>query len=116
MSMRCEKPRVGGRIVRRGVAALEMAILLPFVFMMFAAAVDFARVYQATQTLQDCASAGAIYASGTGTSAVATGQVQAAKDAAVASGASLSPALQASDVTVVIDNTAGTAAVTVNYT
>jgi Flp pilus assembly protein TadG len=100
--------------LRQGIAAAELAISLPFLALMFIAAIDFCRVYYSTQTVQDCARSAAFYASGTsrhdGTS---TTSEQAAIDAAVAGGASLSPPLADSDVAVTIAN--GVATVTISY-
>ncbi len=100
---------------RRGAAATELAILLPFLGLMFTAALDFGRVYFATQTLQDCAMSGALYASGYSQTSAATGATTAAINAACASGASLSPPLTADNITVSIDSVANTATVTVRY-
>jgi Flp pilus assembly protein TadG len=100
---------------RRGAAALELAVLLPLLGLVFAAAADFGRVYNVTQTLQDCAFAGAMYASGTVATSASLGPSGAATNAALATGSCLSPPLQSSNVSVVIDNAAGTATVTVTY-
>jgi Flp pilus assembly protein TadG len=100
---------------RAGTAATELAILLPFLALMFAAALDFGRVFNTTQVLEASASAGALYASGTAQTSSSTGNVQAAQNAACAAGASLVPPLQTGDVTVTVDDTAGTATVTVAY-
>ena len=51
--------------VRSGAAAVELAFTLPFLAFVFAAGVDFARVFYATQTMTTAAAAGATYASGT---------------------------------------------------
>ncbi len=99
---------------RRASAAVELAVLLPFLGLMFTAALDFARVYYATQTLEQCASAGAMYAIGTAWTSASTGRTQAAQNAAVANGGSLSPALQPENVTVATD-AAGNATVTAAY-
>ncbi len=48
---------------RSGAAAVELAILLPFLCFLFVIAVDFARVFYFTLTLQNCARNGAYYAS-----------------------------------------------------
>jgi Flp pilus assembly protein TadG len=101
---------------RRGAAATELALLLPFLALMFLAALDFGRIYNATQILEASASAGALYASGTAQTTSATGPSQAAVNAACAAGASLSPPLQSDNVTVTIDSPAGTATVSVAYT
>ena len=98
---------------RRGVAAAEVAILLPFLVFTFAVAADFCRVFYATQTLQGCARTGALYASGTvwwdKSRATAT---EMAQQAAVADGVDLDPPLTADDVTVTLDATAATVTVT----
>jgi Flp pilus assembly protein TadG len=98
---------------RRGAAATEMAILLPFLGFLFLVAVDYCRVFYATQTLWNCAQTAAIYASGTAKTRSSVGLVQAAKQAALADAVNLSPPLQAENVTVVLDKQ--TATVTVQY-
>jgi Flp pilus assembly protein TadG len=99
--------RVGA--ARRGAAATELAILLPFLGLMFAAALDFARIFCATQTLNECAYAAALYASGTSTGDVST----AAANAAVADGTTLNPPLQPEKVAVTVAG--GVATATVDY-
>src|SRR5437764_14318987 len=56
---------------RRGALAAELAILLPFVSIMFLIALDFCRLFYCSQTVQNCAECAALYASGT-TAAPAT--------------------------------------------
>jgi Flp pilus assembly protein TadG len=51
------------RAGRRGVAVVELAVLLPLLVFLFVITVDFARVYYFSLTLQNCARAGAMYAS-----------------------------------------------------
>ena len=101
---------------RSGAAAMELALILPFLGLMFTAAVDFARVFQATQVLEASAWAGAMYASGTAQTTSEVGPTQAATNAACASGVSLTPALQSANVTVTLDSNAATATVSVTYT
>ncbi len=98
---------------RRGAAACELAILLPFLALMFAVAVDFCRVFYTTQIVMGCAQAGARYASGWATCGTGVSATEAAKQAAVAEGTSLDPPLTPSNVTV--DVTANNARVTVTY-
>jgi Flp pilus assembly protein TadG len=98
---------------RRGVAATELAIWLPFLVLLFAATVDFCRVYFATQTLQSCASVGAMYASGVAYPDPATSAADAAIQAAMAEGASLNPPLQGANVAV--SSSSGSVQVTVTY-
>ena len=52
----------GGRqLPRRGLAAVELALLLPLLVFLCMATVDFARVIYALVTLQNCARNGALY-------------------------------------------------------
>jgi len=98
---------------RRGAAAAELAILLPFMALTFSVVLDFCRAYHVTQTIQSSAHAAALYASGTATPPPDTTAEQAAKDAAVAEAASLQPPLDPACVIVVIGGS--TAQVTVSY-
>jgi Flp pilus assembly protein TadG len=102
-----------GRQQRRGAAAAELAVLLPFLALLFVVALDFGRVFFVTQTLDQCAYAGALYASGTAWTSSSTGPTQAARTAACADGTTLDPPLQESQVDVAL--TATTATVTVHY-
>ena len=47
----------------RGTAAVELAILLPFIVFLFAIVVDFGRIFYFSQVVENCARAGALYAS-----------------------------------------------------
>jgi Flp pilus assembly protein TadG len=101
-------------IPRPGVAASELAVWLPFLVLLFTVAVDFCRVYFVTQTVQNCAWAGAMYASGvTPVDTTTTNATDAAIQAAVAEGTALSPALKASNVNV--SSSGGNSVVTVSY-
>jgi Flp pilus assembly protein TadG len=51
------------RAPRDGVAAAELAILLPFLAFLLSTGVDFARVFYHAQVVMNCARNGAIYAS-----------------------------------------------------
>src|SRR5581483_11838683 len=51
------------RAPRRGVAATELAILLPFLAAVFVIAVDWSRVFYYGIVLDNCARNGALYAS-----------------------------------------------------
>jgi Flp pilus assembly protein TadG len=51
----------GGRFDRNGIAAVELAFLLPLLIFMCMATVDFARVSYVQVTLQNCARNGALY-------------------------------------------------------
>jgi Flp pilus assembly protein TadG len=57
------RTRGTGHHGRRGVAVVELAVLLPLLMFLFVVTVDFARVYYLSLTLQNCARAGAMYAS-----------------------------------------------------
>jgi len=48
---------------RRGVAAVELALVLPFLGFMFVVAVDFCRVFYFSQVVTTCARNGALYVS-----------------------------------------------------
>jgi Flp pilus assembly protein TadG len=111
MIYRCKK---SARFVRRGVAATELAIWLPFLVLMFAVAVDFCRIYFATQTVQNCAAVGATYASGVSNADPANTSVSdAVVQAVLAEGISLNPPLQQANVTTT--TTGGSVQVSVTY-
>jgi Flp pilus assembly protein TadG len=75
---------------RRGVAAVELAVLLPLLVFLFLITIDFARVYYFSLTLTNCARAGALYASDP---AIASESPFASTEAAaLADGTNLSPA------------------------
>ena len=48
---------------RLGAAVMELAVLLPLLALLFVIAVDFSRAFYFSLTLQNCARAGALYAS-----------------------------------------------------
>ena len=105
--------RAGGG--RRGAAAAELAVLLPFLALLLAFAVDFCRVYHHAQVVQACAEHGALYASETAkrNPGTTTSDSDAAVQAAVAEGATLNPPLKSGNVSVNIAG--GAATVTVTY-
>jgi Flp pilus assembly protein TadG len=84
----------------RGAAATELALVLPFLAVMCAVAVDYCRIFFLTQTVQNCAWVGAMYASGTSTNPNAASPTAAAQQAAVAEASTLNPALDPNNVTV----------------
>jgi Flp pilus assembly protein TadG len=51
------------RPARRGVAATELAVMLPFLAFLFVIGVDWSRVFYYSVTLDNCARNGALYAS-----------------------------------------------------
>ncbi len=70
--------RQRGTCVRRGTAAVEFAVLVPFLVFMVVVAVDFARVYRNAQIVMACARNGAYYGSDSPAKAVDTAGIQAA--------------------------------------
>ena len=105
---------MGRRSPRRAAAAVELAVLLPFLAVSFSGVVDFARVLHTTQLLQAAAQAGAASASGTAWTPGYPGTATtAAKAAAKTATAGLSPALIDEQITVTVAN--GKATVTVSY-
>ena len=48
---------------RRGIAAVELAAVAPFLFFLMALALDYARLFYFSQTLNNCARNGAYFAS-----------------------------------------------------
>jgi Flp pilus assembly protein TadG len=114
MRLRSHPPvRQGPR--RRGAAAAELAILLPFVVFLFAIAADFCRVFYYSQAVQNCAESGALYACQTAkrNPNTTSSESDAAVQAALAEGATLNPPLTADYVSVSISGS--TASVTVTY-
>lgn len=55
--------RCTNRVPRRGVAAVELAIVLPILLFFFLVALDFGRVYYGSMTSSNCARNGAMYES-----------------------------------------------------
>jgi Flp pilus assembly protein TadG len=111
------RPRRSNGVPRKGVAAVELAILLPFLAFLFVVAVDFARVFYYSLTIENCARNGALWASDPlGASKSPYANVNAAVEA---DAGSLQPALDSAN----ISSTTGTDAsnnayvsVTVSYT
>jgi Flp pilus assembly protein TadG len=99
---------------RPGAAATELALWLPLLGLMFVVALDYCRIFYYAQTVQNCAWAGAMYASGTSwRDGGSADDAAAAVRAAVAEGVSLNPPLSADQVTVSYSGSRTT--VTVNY-
>jgi Flp pilus assembly protein TadG len=84
---------------RAASAAVELAVLLPLLVFLFIIATDFCRVYYCSQTVQNCAYSGALYASSTAERTPGISAETAAKTAAVAEGTTLKPVLASSQVT-----------------
>ncbi len=109
--IRCQR---SNRPVRRGVAAAELAIWLPFLVLMFAVAVDFCRIYFVTQTVQNCAAAAAMFASGVSCrSRPVLRYPTPSSRRPLAEGASLNPPLQQANVTTSVSGSS--VQVTVSY-
>jgi Flp pilus assembly protein TadG len=101
------------RGTRKGIAATELAVLLPFLAFIFVVAIDFGRIFYYSLTIENCALAGAEYGSacfnnydeyaGTQTP---PGQPSDAniQNATISDGTSLSPPLTTSMVTVTHNN------------
>lgn len=99
---------------RRGVAVVELAVLLPFLLFLFVVCIDFCRVFYYSQTLYNCAYSGALYGSGTAGRSSGTAE-DAVKQAAVAEGTTLSPALTSSQVSYTPADSQNEITVTVTY-
>jgi len=88
---------------RRGAAAVELAILLPFLMFVFAVGADWCRIFYTAHTLDDCARSGALAGSGIAYQERGLSESQRqsrARTDAVRDGENLSPPLETSDVTV----------------
>ncbi len=100
---------------RRGVAAAELALLLPFLGFIFVIALDFGRIFYFTLTIENAARNGALWAS----DPYAPGQSYSSLQNAVQADASnLSPAIDNANITSSTGTDAGGNAVvkvTVNY-
>lgn len=75
---------------RKAVAAVELAVLMPFLAFLFVIAVDFARIFYFSQILDNCARQGALYASDP--QAPAANLYSSVQEAALADAPALSPA------------------------
>ncbi len=87
---------------RLGMAAVELAVFLPFLVFIFLIAVDFSRIFYCSLTIANCARNGAVFASQVNNSqswqgGTAFTNVQ---QAALADGGNLNPPLTNSNVTV----------------
>ena len=81
---------------RRAAAAVELALLLPFLAFIFVAGVDYARVFYYYLTVTNCARSGALYAS---TDAAHASDTTGIQSAAQAESAELAPKLSVSSTT-----------------
>jgi Flp pilus assembly protein TadG len=95
--------RCGGCWQRPGLAAVELALLLPFMMFLFLVTIDFARVFYYCVTLDNCACNGAIFGSNAYSSTAwqgTGGQITSIQAAAIADAANFRPALTTNNVTV----------------
>jgi len=74
---------------RQAAAAVELAVLLPFIVFLFVIAVDFARIFSSSQVIENCARQGALYASDP--KAPASNLYTSVQQAALADATSLNP-------------------------
>jgi Flp pilus assembly protein TadG len=88
-------PGVSGRSCR-GLAAVELAIVIPPIILIFVGIVDYARVFSASVTLANCARNGAFYASDA--AFAASSPYSSLTQAATADASNLSPAPTVSSV------------------
>jgi Flp pilus assembly protein TadG len=86
----------GRQKARRGVAAAELAILLPVMCFLFVVSVDFARVFYYTLTLENCARNGALWASDPFSSTQSS--YTSLNQAVLADASNLSPALSTNNI------------------
>jgi Flp pilus assembly protein TadG len=84
------------RHTRRGVAASELALVMPFLAFILMAALDFARLYYTYLTITSCARNGALYGCLSPSNSTNTSGIQ---SAALADASSLNPALPSSNIT-----------------
>ena len=98
---------------RRGVAAVELAILLPLLGFLFVVAIDFARIFYYCVVVTNCARDGALYASDS--TAAVDSPFKSTTEAALADASALSPAPTVSSNRV-SDATGDYVEVTVTYT
>jgi Flp pilus assembly protein TadG len=110
--MRPISPRTN-RITRRGAAVAELALLLPFLALMFAATLDYTRVFFAASIVQEAARCGALYGSASTSNSTNTSGIQ---TAAQAGASDLSPLPSVSSSTGTDANSNATVTVTVTWT
>lgn len=98
---------------RDGIAATELAILLPFLVFVFIVVIDYCRIFFVTQTVEQAAQVGVLYASDTVPRAPGVNAETATRNAVLADAVSLDPPIAASDIS--ISTAGGVATVTVTY-
>jgi Flp pilus assembly protein TadG len=103
---------LGGWRPRRAAAAVELALLLPFLTFIFVAGVDYARVFYYYLTVTNCARSGALYGCADGAHAADTSGIQ---SAAKAESTELAPSLHVTSTTGTDSTGNPFVAVTVSY-
>jgi len=98
---------------RRGAAASEFALVLPFLMLLFLMSIDFARAFYFSLITADCARNGAVYA--TDPLRASESPYQNVNQAALAGVSSWNPAPTVTPQSGVDDNGNATVAVTVSY-
>ncbi|HQU42444.1 MAG TPA: TadE/TadG family type IV pilus assembly protein [Pirellulales bacterium] len=98
---------------RRGAAAVELALVSPLLAFLFAVTVDFARAFNVSQTVENCARNGAVYAADP--KAAANNLYSNVSDAALASAGNLSPSPTVTSSTGTDANGNACVTVTVSY-
>jgi Flp pilus assembly protein TadG len=101
---------------RQGVAAVELAVLLPLLVFLLMIAIDYARIFYYSLTIENCARNGAVFACNASNYQMPYSSIA---QAAIADGTNLNPPLTTSNVTVANGTDANnnpTVTVTVNYT
>jgi Flp pilus assembly protein TadG len=106
-------PNARARRGRPAVAAVELAVLLPFLAFLFVIGVDFARVFYCSVTVTNAARNGAVYGSQDSAHATDTAGIQAA---ALADAGNLTPAPAVTSTTATDADGNPCVQVTVKYT
>jgi Flp pilus assembly protein TadG len=99
-----------GAMRRRGVATVELAVLLPLLMFLLLITIDFGRVFYYSQTIESCAHIGALNAVNGGSFGASPEET--ARNAALADGAHLNPPLASDQVTVSVSGDEITVTVT----
>jgi Flp pilus assembly protein TadG len=101
---------------RRSAATVELAVLLPILMFLLLVAVDYARIFYYSLTIENCARNGAQFACNTSNYQMPYSSIQ---QAAIADGGNLNPPLTTANVSVANGTDANnnpTVTVTVSYT
>jgi Flp pilus assembly protein TadG len=101
------------RLQRRAAAAVELAVVLPFLAFIFVVAVDYCRIFYYSLTIQNAARSGAFYACQSASNSIDTTGIQ---TAAHNDTSNLSPAPTVTSSTSVDKDGNSEVAVTVSYT